>query len=266
MKITTFETIPAVIIPNRKIAILKMIFSPKAKFAIGILRDVTDILVKEKIPILSTYTSNTTIILFIESVEDEILSRVKEELKKIEFLEDLECYKSDVMGFAVLPNAYPTVFGERAIIMRETVFKSFIKGVVNHLKIAPQMVLYIIGRSMGESYAETSIKTLETLKLNVKSMLIIESIIKIAEKMFTTLGYGNLEVVKRSIEPLELEYKVYDCIECKFNFEASKRVKSSLVRGVMEGFYTKILSREVECVEEECIALGNGFCRFKIKG
>jgi len=87
----------------------------------------------------------------------------------------------------------------------------------------------------------------------------------IAEQLFQAVGFGIPENVKMDLEGGEVEYIIYDCLECGINLEAGRRVKSSLIRGILEGYYSKLLGREVECKEEECIAMGDKICRMKIR-
>jgi predicted hydrocarbon binding protein len=163
----------------------------------------------------------------------------------------------EVKGFAIDKTFIPTLFGERTIILRETAFKSIIEGVFESLKVAPQTVLYIIGREMGENLFKRHVEVMGTMDKR--------SLALIAEQLFRGVGFGIPENVKMDLERGEVEYIIYDCVECKVNLESGRRVKSSLIRGLIEGYYSKLLNREVECIEEECITQGNNKCRIKIK-
>lgn len=252
----SFEPIPIATCEGGRIATILIEFSFEAKYAIGVLRDIAEIMVKWSIPIIKVFNSNTSMIIFIDSSGVGDLKAIEHEIRRVKYVRNVEIQPSDVETVEVFPYAIPKIYCERVVILRESALKSLINAIWENLKVAPQMMLYIIGREMGESYCESHRKS---MKLNFEDML------KIAEKLFTATGYGTLKNVKKCLSPLEVEYHIYDCVECKINLEAGRRVKSSLIRGIIEGYYSKLLNREVECIEEECITQGNDKCRIKIK-
>ncbi|MEM0084017.1 MAG: hypothetical protein QW743_00780 [Candidatus Methanomethylicia archaeon] len=252
-----FEPLPIVISKDNRVSVLYVMFSKEAIHEIGILKDLSEIIAEEGIPIIKFFSSNSNVAIFMDTTDEAKLSKVLEKLKsRVKYVENFGIHISDIKGFASISNSYPKLFGERILILRETAFKSLIECILENLKITPQIVLYLVGRRMGEEYYKSHREIFKTD---------LESTVRIAEKLFTLTGFGRLEVVRRSFDPLEIEYDVYDCIECKINFEAGRKIKSSLIRGLIEGYYTKLLGREVECIEEECITQEKEKCKFKIK-
>ncbi|MEM2311381.1 MAG: hypothetical protein QXD79_07245 [Candidatus Methanomethylicia archaeon] len=260
-KFQGYETVPIAFFPDRKLSILHIDFHPNAKSSVGILRDITAIIAMHRIPIVGFHSSGNSTVFFLDvtgkSVED--IERMKTCIQdNVKFIEKLYIKDSEVKGFAIDSKAYPpTLLSERVLILRESAFKSIIEGVIKSLKFAPQVVLYIIGREMGEQYYDV-----HTKMMNIQDK---EDLIKVSEYLFAAVGFGKPERIKVDLENLEFEYDVYDCIECKINFEAGRKIKSSLIRGLIEGYYTKLLGREVECIEEECITQEKEKCKFKIK-
>jgi predicted hydrocarbon binding protein len=252
----SFEPIPMATCEGGRIATIIIEFSFEAKCAIGVLRDIAEIMAEWNIPIIKVFNSNTSMIIFIDSNGIRDLARIEDAIRRVKYVKNVEIHPPDVGVVEVCPNATPKISDERVVIIRRSAFKSLINAVWGNLKVAPQMMLYIIGREIGESYYEAHKKS---MKLNPEDML------KIAEKLFTVVGYGIIKPVKRCLNPLEVEYIIYDCLECGINLEAGRRVKSSLIRGIIEGYYSKLLGREVECKEEECIAMGSDKCRMVLR-
>jgi len=253
----SFEILPAIIARGKRISILHISFSGEALYAVGILRDLAKLIAEENIPIIKIFSLDSHIIMFIETVDGEKLSKIRDRIKcELRYVENVEIHVSSVEGFASLPNIYPQILGERALILRESAVKSIIESILENLKVTPQIVLYLMGRRLGEEYYETHRRIFH---------VDLEDMMKIAENLFTATGYGRIEVVKRNLNPIEIEYHIYDCIECKINLESNRRIKSSLIRGLIEGYYTKLLGREVECIEEECITEGKEKCKIRVK-
>lgn len=256
-----YEVVPIAYHPDRKISIIHIDFSSEAKSTVGVLRDLTTIIAMHEIPIIEIRTSRTCVILFLDITGKNVEDIEKMKMKicnDVKYIEKLYVYESKVEGFAIDLSMYPPMlFNERVLILRESAFKSIVEGVIKSLKIAPQVVLYVIGREMGEKYYDRHVEVMgNESKRNIA---------KIAEYLFLAVGFGKPEEIKLDLERGEIEYDIYDCIECKINLEAGREMKSSLIRGMIEGYYTKLLGREVECIEEECVTQGNIKCKFKIK-
>jgi predicted hydrocarbon binding protein len=255
-----FEIIPLANLPGRDITLLHVEFLKGAMEAVGVLRDLTAIIAMKEVPIINVYIVFPHAIIFLDTTgkSPKEVEEIAETLtKEVKFIKDVHIQMPEVKGFATDKTVTPTFFGEKAIVLRKSAFKSIIEGVFKSLKIAPQLVLYVVGKEMGEQYFERHVKIMGDV--DKRSLAII------AERLFQAVGFGIPVNVKMDLEGGEIEYIIYDCLECGINLESGRRVKSSLIRGIIEGYYSKLLGREVECKEEECIALGDKICRMKIR-
>ena len=254
------DIIPSVHLPGKDITVLHIESSKEALEAVGVLRDILNVIAMKGIPIINVYAIFPHAIIFLDITgkNPKEVEEIAETLtKEIKFIKNVHIQMPEVKGFATDKTVTPTFFGEKAIVLRESAFKSIIEGVFKSLGSASQLVLYVIGREMGEQYFERHVKIMGDV--DKRSLAII------AEQLFQAVGFGIPENVKMDLEGGEVEYIIYDCLECGINLEAGRRVKSSLIRGILEGYYSKLLGREVECKEEECIAMGDKICRMKIR-
>ena len=190
----------------------------------------------QRIPIIGIWTSGlaTTIFLDTTEISGDSLRIVKQNIQQnIRFVENIWVDESIIEGFAIDQRALPIqLFGERVVILRESAFKSIIKGIIESVKIAPQIVLYVMGREMGEQYYLRHSEVMGEDK---------EKLAKVAEQLFAAIGLGIPEKIKLDLNKPEIEYKIYDNVECKINLELGRRVNSALIRGIIEGYYSKLL-------------------------
>ena len=256
-----FEVVPSLYIPGKDITVLHVEFLEEALEAVGVLRDLTAIIAMKGISILKIHFTGLYATIFLDTTgksPKEVEETAEALIKGVKFIKKVDIQIPEVKGFAIDKTVIPTFFNERAIILRESAFKSIIEGIFKSLKVVPQTVLYIIGREMGENFFKRHVETMGVMDKRSYAL--------IAEQIFRGIGFGIPENVKMDLEGGEVEYIVYDCVECRINLEAGRRVKSSLIRGLIEGYYSKLLNREVECIEEECITQGNNKCRMILRG
>jgi len=254
------DIIPSVHLPGKDITVLHIESSKEALEAVGVLRDILNVIAMKGIPIINVYAIFPHAIIFLDITgkNPKEVEEIAETLtKEVKFIKNVHIQMPEVKGFAADKRFIPTFFGERALVLRKAALKSMINGIFKSLEVASQLVLYVIGREIGEQFFETHIECMGNIDRR--------SLIITAEQEFQQMGFGIPVNVKMDLERGEIEYIIYDCLECGINLEAGRRVKSSLIRGILEGYYSKLLGREVECKEEECIALGDKICRMKIR-
>ncbi|MEM4576193.1 MAG: 4-vinyl reductase [Candidatus Nezhaarchaeales archaeon] len=149
--------------------------------------------------------------------------------------------------------------GERAIIVRKPGYKGFIDDVRKQFKSAGEAFLYYEGYNAGIEYGKAHRKLAE--KLGIRDP--IQIIYKVLAPLFTSTGFGRLEVVRVNLNPPEVTIRIYNNFECEEGIGAGKPY-SQWVRGSIAGIFTSILNIEVKAIETKCIAKGDPYCEFEI--
>ena len=170
---------------------------------------------------------------------------------------ELSYVKSNVKGFMIDVYAsklfiLPDV---RVVVLLGKEIKDIIRGFYKKFGESASIFLYYLGFS-GGSYLAKMIS--EKTSLNGRKGLI--EILKLIQ----ALGLGKIELVKYDIFPkIDIKIRVYDSIECSA-FEKSSKPVSQFVRGYLAGLLAEQTGKEVEVIEEKCIAVGDKYCEFHI--
>lgn len=82
-------------------------------------------------------------------------------------------------------------------------------------------------------------------------------------------GIGNLEIIEVNKEKLKAILQTNKnpfAREYLKEFGKQKEGVDYLTAGIIAGFFTRFFEKEVECEEKSCIAKGNVYCSFVVKG
>ncbi|MCR6624642.1 MAG: hypothetical protein NDF58_08730, partial [archaeon YNP-LCB-024-027] len=126
-----FEIIPLANLPGRDITLLHVEFLKGAMEAVGVLRDLTAIIAMKGVPIINVYTVFPHAIIFLDTTgkSPKEVEEIAETLtKEVKFIKNVHIQMPEVKGFATDKTVTPTFFGEKAIVLRKSAFKSIIEG------------------------------------------------------------------------------------------------------------------------------------------
>ncbi len=183
-----------------------------------------------------------------------------EELKALEFVEKVEVIKPRFEGFIVDEISFPIMLGpHRAIILSEPALKGFLIDFREHLGSGGEAMLYHIGRAVGAERARYVNDLAE--RIGVRRL---EDRITIGALLFKSLGYGIPEILELREDLPYLRVRVYHCIECELG-EKADHPFSHYVRGILAGYASEILKRDLFAVETRCLAMGDPYCEFEVK-
>ncbi len=193
-------------------------------------------------------------------------TRLIDEIRGIDVVECVDTFEPAVDGLIADTTSFPlTVFGERVFMLRKSVFKEMILGLIEG--IGPQLtaqLLYQMGVSMGRRGARKHLEIAE--KLGVRDPM--EILRKISVLIFQSLGYALVEEIEEIGDSFLV--KISDCIELialKEVFNESPVAlmkeyypKCNMVRGMIEGAISEIMGRDYKSREENCTLEWNTYC------
>ncbi len=147
------------------------------------------------------------------------------------------------------------VGGERVVIFRRRVYEALFKGIREKFGTAGEVMLYYVGFNIGyQAYSDYA---------SIADSEKPEATLELARTFLRTMGWGIVEVVKMDLEKCEARVRVYDSFECEIG-GGSEASYGHFSRGVVAGFFTRLLNRDVKAVETMCIAKGDPWCEFTI--
>ena len=177
---------------------------------------------------------------------------VKEAMERAVDNTQVEVIKPQLKGVIVDMRHHPLLFmGERAVIFRETVLKGWLVKIREKFGTGGEAFLFYEGFEAGiavyDSYSRMGFKG-----RGLWDMLSL-----------VMLSAGFLSKMKVEMG-LSIVVKVWDNIECSMA-RGSGKCFSQWFRGLLAGFASRYLRKNVQVVETMCIAKGDPFCKFEIK-
>ena len=186
---------------------------------------------------------------------DKIISR----LKSIKNIIDVDVINPIVKGFVGDLQHHKLYIGnERTIFLSSSGFRKLVEQ-LNKFGTGGLAVLYNIGYEIGRGYAESYIKNIRKLGIDL-SRDIKERII---EYSLNLNGIGKGKLVKVSLEPFKINLRLYDNFECSVANNVNYQ-GSHYVRGVIAGIVEELCNKKVLVNEIKCIAKGDPYCEFEI--
>ena len=148
------------------------------------------------------------------------------------------------------------ILGERAVIFGKDVYAAIFKGIRDEFGTAGETFLYYLGVESGiESYMFIS----EFVKKG-KS----EDFIKAIKTFTKSLGWGDIKEIYVNKDAGNAVIDVYNNFECSLS-ESSKIPYSRFYKGMLTGYFTQYFHEEVKVEKLKCIAMGDTYCKFKIR-
>ncbi len=192
--------------------------------------------------------------------------KIIDEIRKIDVVECVETFEPSTDGLIADTTSFPlTVFGERVFMLRKSVFKEMILGLMKG--IGPQLtaqLLYQMGVNMGRRGAKRHKEIAERLGLK-DPMDILK---KVSALIFQSLGYSLVEGIEEKDDLITV--KIGDCIELLAlkdmigegleDLIREYQPKCNMVRGMIEGAVSEILERDYRSKEGKCTLEGNTYC------
>lgn len=245
----------------RKIATLRVEFDEKSFFEYGILHQLIKIISDRKISILgmySSYTPNlcgyTTFYLDITNTSTNVLNEIRNSIKSVNGVVNVEVYISPVEGLAIDPYVIPVAMGSRAIIIMKHSLRNLLKEI--H-KYRMELILNLIGREIGRAGFRDHERI---IGVDVNLLL------SVAENRFQLSGFGLWETVKMNLEENEFLIRIHHSIECEIGSEIEGYTGSNFIKGIIEGWFMELNGKDyVKVLETKCIAKGDQYCEFHIK-
>ncbi|MCM1983819.1 4-vinyl reductase [Lyngbya confervoides BDU141951] len=151
--------------------------------------------------------------------------------------------------------------GARNIIATEDFIVALIEGLEKEVGSASTVLLYNIGREWG--YQDTEL---------FKSWFETEYKVSIQETHpsflfeawwwpFTSQGWGNWEIDLSDQRNGFMFVNIFDSAVARTLGDVGKPV-CHLYAGLFAGFFSKIVNKDLGCIEIQCYAMGETYCRF----
>lgn len=232
--------------------------------AVGVLEKLSESFAERNIPILRftvVDSGGVPIIIAIADVKggDRVADEVAKALKQTPFARSVWYVPPIINGAAVDMCLFPLLYlGDRAVIFSKPVYEGFIREGWRVFGTAFPIMLYIVGFGSGRLASQT---------LRIMAGDERYAYEKLGEAIFTSLGFGRLEIVRVDDRQKEAVVRVYDNFECEI-FKGAGEIRSGLVRGFIAGWLAERWGIEkpedILAREEKCIAKGNTFCEFRV--
>lgn len=190
-------------------------------------------------------------------VRPEELAR---EFMALDFVDKVEIIRPKFEGFIADDVSFPVMLGgRRAIIFSEPALRGFLIDFRKKLGTGGEAMLYHIGREVGMERARNINQNAE--RIGVKDL---RDKLEMGMLLLQCLGYAIPEIVEFSEEPPYLKIRLQNSIECELGRGAGKPF-SHYVRGMITGYASELLQRDLLAEETRCIAMGDPYCEFEVK-
>ncbi len=150
--------------------------------------------------------------------------------------------------------------GERAIMVRAKVMKSFIDRVNEMFRggSTGAMILYEMGVVAGRGMFD-ALKTeigLDVLKTEFQWVF---------SNLARAGGWGIFSISNLDYEKKTATIRVMDSFECTDSGERSSPPRSRFIRGNIAGWFSELFQRRVNVIEQFCLGKGDPLCEFTIE-
>lgn len=85
----------------------------------------------------------------------------------------------------------------------------------------------------------------------------------IGATIFTTIGFGQIEIEKLTLDPPYMFTYVYNSFECQLAPKTQRKPCSHFIRGIIAGYLTAVLDIKMKVEETKCVAKGDPNCTFE---
>ncbi len=240
--------------PDKLIVCVSISINPKVENFLATLGEIAHQICRSGIPVLFVKMSrpkpDTKIMasIFLDATNRlNVVKSVVERMKSIKFVDEVKLIEPIARGFTIdnTPR-YLTLLDERVVMLGRPCYEALIKGLREKFGSGHKAYLYYVGLEMGR-YIYNKLKSMAKEQ---------DDIIPIYQAMFRHLGFGTLEIDLRTRKAI-----VKDSFECEL-FKGSNECEGHLVRGMLSGFLSSMLKKEVTTTEIKCIARGDPHCEY----
>lgn len=201
-----------------------------------------------------------TALAFLDFTEADISPKdLAEQQRQLGSVMEVRVFEPSIEGFIVDSSSHLTIGEDRAVIFRLPCLKGLLVDVRERYGTGAASLLYHFGVEAGLNLGKAHKAMGE--KLGLKDNLLI--LREISVRLFSTVGYGNMEVVEFSNNPPYGLLRVHNSFECELGRGSGRRF-SEFVRGMIAGLSTGLLGAEMFAEEKKCIVDGDAYCEFEV--
>ncbi len=191
---------------------------------------------------------------------DAMPQSIAEELKSLEFVEDVTIIEPIVNGFLIDDATFPIMLGRRrALILDDGMLQGIFISFREHLGSGGEAMLYHLGLEAGRSRGRHAAMLAQ--RVGIKSL---DKGLETVAKALKALGYGIIEFIELQENPPRARVRIYNSIECELGRGAGHPF-SQYIRGLINGIMSEFFKREMTAREVKCIAMGDPYCEFELK-
>ena len=191
---------------------------------------------------------------------DAMPQSVAEELKSLEFIEDVTIIEPIVDGFLIDDATFPIMLGRRrALILDDGMLRGIFISFRERLGSGGEAMLYHLGLEAGRSRGRHAATLAQ--RVGIKSL---DKGLETVAKALKALGYGIIEFIELQENPPRARVRIYNSIECELGRGAGHPF-SQYIRGLITGIASEFFKREMTAREVKCIAMGDPYCEFELK-
>jgi len=124
----------------------------------------------------------------------------------------------------------------------------------------------IILKEIGKYQVQQGLKRYK--KLLQINKLSIEKITEFGLKHIELLGMGKLQLIRAQTKPIHVIYNIINnpvAIEYKLLYKITNEPIDAYLSGILEGAYSIIFQKDINCMETLCIAKGDKVCQFEVR-
>ncbi|MEM2816192.1 MAG: V4R domain-containing protein [Candidatus Bathyarchaeia archaeon] len=197
-------------------------------------------------------------VVFLDSTNMNIsVDDLAEKMRSVSGVKSIKIIKPTVEGLiADYMNHRLMLAGERAIIIRRSIYAGISKRMREQFGTAGEAFLFHLGHNAGMEYGKSHLEMAKKLGISDPA----EIIKSVNLPLFSAVGFGRPEIIEITTHPsFKAIVRVYDCFECETGME-SKKPYSQFTRGMLAGYLSSLLNKRVLVEETECIAKGDPYC------
>ena len=201
------------------------------------------------------------IIFLIDFTDSDVTPQaIAEELKALDFVEDVTIIEPVVDGFLIDDATFPIMLGRRrALILDDGMLRGIFISFRERLGSGGEAMLYHLGLEAGRIRGRHA--AMFAQRLGIKGL---DKGLETVAKALKALGYGIIEFMELQENPPRARVRVYNSIECELGRGAGHPF-SQYIRGLITGIASEFFKREMTAREVKCIAVGDHYCEFELQ-
>lgn len=154
------------------------------------------------------------------------------------------------------------VAGERSVLIPSTFITALQDRVIEKKGDAWRKIFYQAGKKAMENIAPTyKLLILISRKPKTSKEKLIQGLVEI----WSWMSCGKPEVTKMDFKNNNFTFRLYDSVLAKPYIGKGKKM-CDYFSGMIAGGFGYILNKPTKCREVKCMAKGDGFCEFELKG